>query len=301
MLSGINERDATRKRLAAAKMRANSDANMINSAREIEKLSQQTLNNVKQALATAMMNHDTAKKNVESARGNMDKSRDEVKAAEAQLKATEERLTVIDVDVLSPAAASPKRRKVSVFSTESIHTAVPQMIVAPAAATAVQSSRGIGDIRGAASVSNDAAATRASVGSDGGSLEVVVLRGCRLPEVNGTFRREIRNGLVRHPLYVKSGHWKGENCTFEIRRSRAYNWWIEVKCTGFHTSVQRDTVHGLRLLQKSLPGGTADDAAEEGTTDIDDYKEDRGTWTLHSTPIFQLVRGWANGFYSGKV
>jgi len=291
MLSGINERDATRKRLAAAKMRANSDANMINSAREIEKLSQQTLNNVKQALATAMMNHDTAKKNVESARGNMDKSRDEVKAAEAQLKATEERLTVIDVDVLSPAAASPKRRKVSVFSTESIHTAVPQMIVAPAAATAVQSSRGIGDIRGAASVSNDAAATRASVGSDGGSLEVVVLRGCRLPEVNGIFRREIRNGLVRHPLYVKSGHWKGENCTFEIRRSRAYNWWIEVKCTGFHTSVQRDTVHGLRLLQKSLPGGTADDAAEEGTTDIDDYKEDRGTWTLHSTPIFQLVRG----------
>ena len=175
MLLGINERDATRKRLAAAKMRATSDAKMMNSAREIKKLSKQTLNNVKQALATAMMNHETAKKNVESARGNMDNSRDEVKAAEAQMKEAEERLTVIEVDVLSPAAASPKRRKVSVFSTESIQTAVPQMIAAPAAATAVQSSRGIGDIRGAASVSNGAAATRASNGSDGGNLEVVEL------------------------------------------------------------------------------------------------------------------------------
>jgi hypothetical protein len=132
-------------------------------------------------LATATMNHENAKKNVESARGNMDNSRDKVKAVEVQLKETEEILTVIDVDVLSPAAASPKRRKVPVLSTEGIHTAVPQIIVAPAAATAVQSSHGIGDIMGAATISNDAAATRASNGNDSGSLEIVVVEGHGLP------------------------------------------------------------------------------------------------------------------------
>jgi hypothetical protein len=48
MLSRINERDVIRKRLAAAKMQATSDAKMMYSAHEIKKLSQQTLNNVKQ-------------------------------------------------------------------------------------------------------------------------------------------------------------------------------------------------------------------------------------------------------------
>ncbi len=67
------------------------------------------------------------------------------------------------------------------LSTEGIHTAVPQIIVAPAVATVVQSSHGIGNIRGAATVSNDAAATHASNGNDSGSLEIVVVEGHGLP------------------------------------------------------------------------------------------------------------------------
>ena len=201
---------------------------MMDSTRAIKKLSQQTLENVKQAPATALMNHKNEKKNVESASGNIDSSRDEVKAVEAQLKEAEGRLMVIDVDVLSPAAASPKQRKISVLPTKGIHTAVPQMIAAPAAATAVQSSRGIGDIMGEASVSNDAAATGASNCNDSGSLEVIVVEGCELQEVNGTFRRRSQNDGTH--FYVKSGQWKGEDSSFEIQHCLVRcDWWIYSK------------------------------------------------------------------------
>lgn len=79
------------------------------------------------------------------------------------------------------------------LSTEGIHTAVPQIIVAPAVATVIQSSHGIGDIRGAATVSNDAAATHASNGNDSSSLEIVVVEGRGLPSVNGEWDLQTRN------------------------------------------------------------------------------------------------------------
>jgi chromosome segregation ATPase len=120
--SGINEREAMRKRLAAANAWATSANKRMDLAREMDKLSQQSLeneirivDNAKQMLATAMANHETAKmnretakKNIESATEDIENSQDEKKAAEAQLKEAEERSRVIDVDVLSPAAASPK-------------------------------------------------------------------------------------------------------------------------------------------------------------------------------------------------
>ena len=230
--SGINEREAMRKRLAAANAWATSANKRMDLAREMDKLSQESLgnemrivDNAKQMLATAMANHETAKmnretakKNVESAREDIENSQDEKKAAEAQLKEAEERSRVIDVDVLSPAAASPKRRKLSASPTEGPRAAVPQMIVAPAAAaTAIQSSRGIGDIRGAVDVSNDSAATRASHGNDSGGLAVAVVEGCGLPEVNGTYYK--KGGISD---YRKSGQWNGKNCTFTI--TRPYTW-----------------------------------------------------------------------------
>ena len=103
--------------------------------------------------------------------------------------------------------------------------------------TAGQSSRGIGDIRGAAGVSDDAAATRASNGNYSGSLESVVVEGCGLPKMNGTFKKSDfkRGGYLS---YVKSGKWNGENCFFEIS-TRFNNWWIGVSTwwIGVSTSV----------------------------------------------------------------
>lgn len=228
--SGINEREATRKRLAAANAWATSANKRMDLAREIDKLSQQSVEHSKKTLATAMANHEiamanheTAKKNIESAREDIKNSQDEKKAAEAQLKEAEERSRVIDVDVLSPAAASPKRRKLSASPTEGLRAAVPQMIAAPAAAaTAIQSSRGIGDIRGAVDVPGDAAATRASHGDDSGGLAVAVVEGCGLPEVNGTYKKV---GISR---YNKRGQLDGKNCTFRITRSYFGSWFMFV-------------------------------------------------------------------------
>ena len=232
--SGINEREAMRKRLAAANAWATSADKRMDLAREIDKLSQQSLDNTKQALATAMANHETAmmnretaKKNIESAREDIENSQDEKKAAEAQLKEAEERSRVIDVDVLSPAAASPKRRKLSASPNEGPRAAVPQIIVASAAAaTAIQSSRGIGDIGGAVDVPGGAAATRASSGDDSGGLAVAVVEGCGLPEVNGTYKKRLHKSDGA-PVYKKSGQWNGEKCTFHIIRS-SINWDIAV-------------------------------------------------------------------------
>ena len=227
--SGINEREATRKRLAAANAWATSANKRMDLAREIDKPSQQSVEHTKKTLATAMANHEiamanheTAKKNIESAREDIKNSQDEKKAAEAQLKEAEERSRVIDVDVLSPAAASPKRRKLSASPTEGLRAAVPQMIAAPAAAaTAIQSSRGIGDIRGAVDVPGDAAATRASHGDDSGGLAVAVVEGCGLPEVNGTYKK--RKRLISS--YRKSGQWDGKNCIFIISRPYTGGYW----------------------------------------------------------------------------
>jgi len=242
--SGINERDAIRKRLAAANAGATSANKRMDLAREIDKLSQQSLDN-------AMANRETAKKNFESARDDIDNYRDEVKAAEAQLKEAEERSKVIDVDVLlSPAAASPKRRKLSDSPTEGLRAAVPQMIVAPAAAaTAIQSSRGIGDISGAVDVPGDAAATRASSGDDSGGLAVAVVEGCGLPEVNGTYIKRSDGA----PVYEKSGQWNGEKCTFQIIRSWTF-WGISV--------FGKKTPH--RPLYYCQPAGKSETPPENG-------------------------------------
>jgi hypothetical protein len=99
------------------------------------------------------------------------------------------------------------------------------MIAAPAAAaTAIQSSRGIGDIRGAVDVPGDAAATRASHNEDSGGLAVAAVEGCGLPEVNGTYKK------VGISSYRKSGQWDGKNCIFIISRpyTGAFYWGIYV-------------------------------------------------------------------------
>jgi len=265
--SGINEREAMRKRLAAANAWATSANKRMDLAREMDKLSQQSLeneirivDNAKQMLATAMANHETAKmnretakKNIESAREDIENSQDEKKAAEAQLKEAEERSRVIDVDVLSPAAASPKRRKHSASPTDGPLAAVPQMIVAPAAAaTASQSSRGIGDIRGAVDVPGDTAATRASHGNDSGGLVVAVVEGCGLPEVNGTYYE--KGGISSYTTYRKSGQWDGKNCTFTITRPYTGVWGISV--FGKRTPY--------RTLYHCYPSGKSETPPENG-------------------------------------
>jgi hypothetical protein len=222
MLSeGRREIKANEQRLAAANARAAAATKTLESAQQMLEI---------------------ANKNVESARENLDSSNEEVKAAEAQLKEACERWPVIEVDdaddEVSAAAALPKRRKVSASPSKGVHTNVRQndapadtpisipLFFSSLTATASQSSSGAGAIRTSSRVFNAAATIPASNGDNSDSL-VVVVEGCGLSEVNGTFERSA-NKCDGVTIYKKKGQWMGKCTEYEIYR-HSRRWWISVK------------------------------------------------------------------------
>ena len=166
---GKHEIKALKQRLVAANARASSAMLVMDSALEIE-------NSMRTMLDVAIRNNENAKKNVERASEHLGDSLKEVREVEEVLKEAEERWEVVDVDAMSPSAASAKRRKVSeslegvrltavapptqrkglVSPSESVHADL--QINARVAATAAQSTHCDGAIRGAAGVSNGSAA-----------------------------------------------------------------------------------------------------------------------------------------------
>lgn len=141
----------------------------------------------------------------------------------------EERWEVIDVDGTSAAEAaaaaapSSKRRRVSASTSGGV-----RQNDAPADAAAGRSSSGTCAIGGASGASNAAATTHASNGDGdtGGSL-VVVVEGCGLTELNGTFERiDCRDDGC--PVYSKEGRWKGKNAEYWIWCVSAGVWDITV-------------------------------------------------------------------------
>ncbi len=221
-------------RLTAAKAQVSSVTEMMDSAREIEESLKQAMDNAQQMLENAkqtmendmkkhetaiknhekMMedvkkNHESARKNVESVRETLDRSLKEEKAAEAQLNEAEKRWEVVNVDdEISTASSQPKRRKVSVPPSEGIRAGVSLVVAPPDAATAtVSSSSGTtGGIQETANVSNAAATATipASNVDESGSIVEVVLKGCGLSEVNGIYKRSVRQSGVTH-VYRRKG------------------------------------------------------------------------------------------------
>ena len=169
LAEGKHEIKALKQRLVAANARASSAILVMDSALEIE-------HSMRTMLDVAMRNNENAKKNVERASEHLGDSLKEVREVEEALKEAEERWEVVDVDAMSPSAASAKRRKVSeslegvrltavapptqrkglVSLSESVHADL--QINARVAATAAQSTHCGGAIRGAAGVSNGSAA-----------------------------------------------------------------------------------------------------------------------------------------------
>lgn len=227
MLSeGRHEINAIRQRLATANARALSAAKMLDSA-------QQML--------------ETARQNFECVKEHSDISHEEAKAAEALLKEAEERWKVVDVDAM-PAAAPSKRRKVSASPSD----------VVPVTASADQLSCGTGGVRGASGVTNQSAATiHVSSFDNSGSFEIVV-DGCELPEVNGTFKRS-GIGCGGSHVYKKTGQWKGAVAEYKMYRTIG-SWWICVN----------DRKKWVHLYHNSITGRKAMDEFE----DDDDLSED---------------------------
>ena len=242
---GKHEIKALKQRLVAANARASSAMLVMDSALEIE-------NSMRTMLDVAIRNNENAKKNVERASEHLGDSLKEVREVEEVLKEAEERWEVVDVDAMSPSAASAKRRKVSeslegvrlsavapptqrkglVSPSESVHADL--QINARVAATAAQSTHCDGAIRGAAGVSNGSAAKiNKSKGGNSGGLGAVV-EGCGLLEVNGVFKHDGKrfNGT---PIYTKEGRWKEKNKDYKAKYMICHDtglWHVVVKRKG---------------------------------------------------------------------
>ena len=242
---GKHEIKALKQRLVAANARASSAMLVMDSALEIE-------NSMRTMLDVAIRNNENAKKNVERASEHLGDSLKEVREVEEVLKEAEERWEVVDVDAMSPSAASAKRRKVSeslegvrltavapptqrkglVSPSESVHADL--QINARVAATAAQSTHCDGAIRGAAGVSNGSAAKiNKSKGGNSGGLGAVV-GGCGLLEVNGVFKHDGKrfNGT---PIYTKEGRWKEKNKDYKAKYMICHDtglWHVVVKRKG---------------------------------------------------------------------
>ena len=241
---GKHEIKALKQRLVAANARASSAMLVMDSALEIE-------NSMRTMLDVAIRNNENAKKNVERASEHLGDSLKEVREVEEVLKEAEERWEVVDVDAMSPSAASAKRRKVlkspegiqltavaaptqrnGSMSREGVHT--DSQINARVAETAAQSTHRDGAIRGAAGVSNGSAAKiNKSKGGNSGGLGAVV-EGCGLLEVNGVFKHDGKrfNGT---PIYTKEGRWKEKNKDYKAKYMICHDtglWHVVVKRKG---------------------------------------------------------------------
>jgi hypothetical protein len=242
---GKHEIKALKQRLVAANARASSAMLVMDSALEIE-------NSMRTMLDVAIRNNENAKKNVERASEHLGDSLKEVREVEEVLKEAEERWEVVDVDAMSPSAASAKRRKVSeslegvrltavapptqrkglVSPSESVHADL--QINARVAATAAQSTHCDGAIRGAAGVSNGSAAKINKSKGDNSGVLVAVVEGCGLLEVNGVFKHDGKrfNGT---PIYTKEGRWKEKNKDYKAKYMICHDtglWHVVVKRKG---------------------------------------------------------------------
>jgi hypothetical protein len=242
MLSeGRHEINAIRQRLATANARALSAAKMLDSA-------QQML--------------ETARQNFECVKEHSDISHEEAKAAEALLKEAEERWKVIDVDAMSAAAPS-KRRKVSASPSD----------VVPVTASADQLSCGTGGVRAASGVTNQSAATiHVSSFDNSGSLEIVV-EGCELPEVNGTFKRS-GLGCGGSHVYMKTGQWKGGVAEYKMYRTIG-SWWICVNRGKKWVHLYHNAITGWKAVDDfEDDDDPSEDAAIDESVTLEDCHED---------------------------
>mmetsp|Transcript_19238 Transcript_19238/g.41705 ORF Transcript_19238/g.41705 Transcript_19238/m.41705 type:complete len:273 (+) Transcript_19238:2-820(+) len=208
---GCREIEAVEQRLAAAKAQESSASEMMDSANDM--------------LATA--------------RKNMESSRNEVKATEALLKDAEKRWEVIDVD--ASAAGSPendsrsKRRKVSVLS-DGVNEARCDSARALVGGTTSQTSNSATSINAVGGVTNgrrpvgvtSGATTNHSDNSGNGIVEQMVIEGCGLTEVNGTFQRVEGATCNDLPMYSKKGQWEGSTVDFVMCCYLSGLWYIGI-------------------------------------------------------------------------
>mmetsp|Transcript_19239 Transcript_19239/g.41707 ORF Transcript_19239/g.41707 Transcript_19239/m.41707 type:complete len:275 (+) Transcript_19239:2-826(+) len=196
---GCREIEAVEQRLAAAKAQESSASEMMDSANDM--------------LATA--------------RKNMESSRNEVKATEALLKDAEKRWEVIDVD--ASAVGSPtndsryKRRKVSLSPDGVIEArgTSARALVGTTTSQTSSSATNSNDIgsgtnrRRAVGVTTSATTNQSNIDNNGSTVvEQMVIEGCGLTEVNGTFQRVEGATCNDLPMYSKKGQWEGSTVDF---------------------------------------------------------------------------------------
>mmetsp|Transcript_17190 Transcript_17190/g.37095 ORF Transcript_17190/g.37095 Transcript_17190/m.37095 type:complete len:401 (-) Transcript_17190:162-1364(-) len=201
---GSREIDAAKQRLALAKAQASGSSTNMECAKVVMES------------AKAMM--ETAKKNIENAQSQLERSSKEVTEAEKLLEEAEERWGVIDIDQEpdSPKKKSNyKRRKVSPSPQES-NSEASDTSRASVGATARQSNSNTN--RDAVEQSSNNGERAGNLTSHTADVNEMLVEGCGIAEVNGTFKRVI--GALRHsaPVYSKKGNWVGKTVDFVMFR-----------------------------------------------------------------------------------
>mmetsp|Transcript_17191 Transcript_17191/g.37096 ORF Transcript_17191/g.37096 Transcript_17191/m.37096 type:complete len:411 (-) Transcript_17191:162-1394(-) len=239
---GSREIDAAKQRLALAKAQASGSSTNMECAKVVMES------------AKAMM--ETAKKNIENAQSQLERSSKEVTEAEKLLEEAEERWGVIDIDQEpdSPKKKSNyKRRKVSPSPQES-NSEASDTSRASVGATARQSNSNTN--RDAVEQSSNNGERAGNLTSHTADVNEMLVEGCGIAEVNGTFKRVI--GALRHsaPVYSKKGNWVGKTVDFVMCREysvscRFLYWSIGIWYLDGDLSIGHDGEPGLELYTSS--------------------------------------------------